>query len=204
MRVALLLFAPIVALIGCSALHNDPDSEETGEKGYSTDIDYTDETRWWMSLADVEPHRLRTFLPDRVVFYAFGEYRQPLASTGGNSLYLFPSFEYSITSWCDVCGEDDVLELGTWSFDDGLIRLIPTRSAPEHLALYDLDFFYRSIGDFRSLRLFVTGDDVIEDSVLVSVEKLEAVDEGEVRGLLRTEAYPDWPAKLQRFKASIH
>src|SRR5262249_31056220 len=127
--------------------------------------------------------------------YVFGLYEMPFDLNGDSRLYLFPSLEYAVTWGCDVC-EERTLELGTWSFMEGVVKLSPTRHSTEDDFLNSRVF--RHIGDFHTLRFFVTADgEFIGDSVLVSPEKLDAGPLDHVEGLIRRQKYPDWPEKLR-------
>jgi hypothetical protein len=199
MRATSVILAPIIAMLGCAPLHSESRVEPGGK--CHTHLDFTEATPWSIVTLDGR-RRLRTVLPHLATPYLFGEYIQPFATTGGNRLYLFPTSEYAITSWCDICDEE-TLELGTWTFVDGVVTLTATQSSAES-GFQDLGFFRRVIGDFRTLRFFVTAEHgSIGPSVLATPERLEAGPRDDVDGLMRQVPYTDWPGDLRRLRANL-
>jgi len=57
----------------------------------------------------------------------YGEYSEPMALTGGESLRLYPNGKFTLIWWCDICGTE-TLGTGTYTFKDGEIDLTYTKT----------------------------------------------------------------------------
>lgn len=138
--------------------------------------------------ADEEAYTFAPFTKayNRNSFY--GIYTPSLATSGGESLYLFPNNKFLVTTWCDMCKEETIAE-GTYIFKDARIVL----DYGNRKAKFKDRLFYEPLFVFEGRQIkkdYITGWQVI----LISENNLKKIKSEKYFSdyLERRTWFPDW------------
>jgi hypothetical protein len=194
--ILLLLHIPISA-ISCPEPHNEEDIYVEPEiRGYSTQLDLMDKTEHVIK-TEYTSTKLRK-IPDEYD----GTYIHGIYSFGSFRVSLYPNYEYTIMTTCDICGDGELLEYGKYNYSKSKINLISDykNANPSFIPLTALS---ENFGDFDVLNFFVTEKgNYIGDSILITNKILKdiATSENTYDYFTKVDDYIDWKLTLEKSK----
>lgn len=191
-----LFYFPLLAISCPENQSNDEVYVEPEKRGYSTTLDFMDKTKYVIE-TEYSSTKLRKIPDGYDGSYVYGVYSYALYI-----LSLYPNSEYTIKTTCDICGDGELLEYGTWSYANSKVNL---KSDYKNInpGFLSLEFLTENIGSYETINFFVTekGNN-IGDALLITDKKLkEIVDKKSVfKYLTKTNDFIDWEFILEKTK----
>ena len=162
------LWLPISALC-CPPSDKVTEYKEPEDRGFGTMLDHMGKTNYEIKQKYYN-RKLRTMPEEFKGTYLYGTYE-----FAGYGLLIFPNNKYVISYSCDICGNPELLESGTWEYKNNNI-LLNMEYRDSNTEMLDINYFKEVFGAYQTLHFFLTegGKDknFIGDSILISDEAL--------------------------------